>query len=451
MKSILLLPPTYYFLFAPGADGFCTDRRSWPVGISSERGRARGLVRHPTCTHARPKVTDEEYDERKEKLRQLLCLDQKSVDKLVDGHPPVLKLNIDENIAPKSEMLQRKLGIDQKGAGEILRIQGLSLQKQETLVAKIDYLQNRMGLSQKQLAKLLVACSALLTRSIKKHYDPLFSSLQISFGFTQDDIAKLAMRSPQLLWRASEKGTEPVARFLPQVLGLDVQDKEGLKKYIWRDPPLLYASEPQLNKSYEWLLNLLGGNKSVVERVFRNNPQLLGFTIETLQNKVDWYQKKLSLTDEEIRKVVAQSPTILSLGIEDGKMDNKISHIQQIFELNNEEFKELFLSRPEIVALSAEKNIGPKLELYGSLIGKERARKLVVESSNLLLPSMEELIQPRLDEVDKSYEYVKWTETLLRRLVRRQPKAWCAYMLDDAPRGPGEKLDDSGKYKRRWK
>ena len=177
----------------------------------------------------------------------------------------------------------------------------------------------------------------------------------------------------------------------------------------------------------------------------------MGFSIELLQNKVDWYQKKLSLTSDEFCKVVAKYPTIFIPSIEDDKMDNKIAHLQQIFELNNEEFKEFFLSRPEIVALSAEDNIEPKLELYGSLIGKERARKLVVESSNLLLGSMKTLINPRLKEVDKAYEYVKWTETLLRRLVTRQPKAWCAYMLDDAPRGPGEKLDDSGKYKRRWK
>jgi hypothetical protein len=139
------------------------------------------------------------------------------------------------------------------------------------------------------------------------------------------------------------------------------------------------------------------------------------------------------------------------LSIEDGKMDNKIAHLQQIFELNNEEFKVLFLSRPAIVAMSAEDNIEPKLELYGSLIGKERARKLVVESPNLLLGSMEKCINPRLKEVDKAYEYVEWTESLIQRLVRRREKPWCAYMLDDAPRGPGEKLDDSGKYKRRWK
>ena len=169
---------------------------------------------------------------------------------------------------------------------------------------------------------------------------------------------------------------------------------------------------------------------------------------ELLQNKVDWYRDRLSLTDEEIRKVVAQYPTIFAPSIEDGKMDKKICHIKQLFKLNDEELKELFLSRPELVALSVENNLAPKLVLYQSLIGKKRARKLVVESSNLLLGSMEKCIEPRLEEVDKAYEYVEWDGTLIQRLVRRSEKQWCAYMLDDAPRGRGEKLDDSGKYKR---
>ena len=468
MKA-LLVPFAVFYLIARGVDAFsigcstpratCGNRRCSSIQQQQRQSakKQKPTFRSATRMYGRPKVvSDEEYDERKEKLRQLLCLDQKSVDQLVDKYPPVLKLDIDGNVVPKSEMLQRKLGIDQKGAGQILYCPGANRligMNQEALEERIDYLQSELGLSKKQLVKLVVACSALLTVSLKNHYDPLFNSLQTSFGFTREEIAELAMKNPQLLQRASGEKIESAAWLLPQVLGLDVQDKEGLKKYIWRATSLLHTSESSLNKSYEWLLNLLGGSKSVAGRVCRNKPQLLvGFSIELLQNKVDWYQKKLSLTSDEFREVVAHYPNIFMPSIEDGKMDNKIAHLQQIFELNNEEFKEFFLSRPEIVALSAEDNIEPKLELYGSLIGKERARKLVVESPNLLLGSMKTLINPRLKEVDKAYEYVEWTETLLRRLVTRQPKHWCAYMLDDAPRGrKGEKLDDSGKYKRRDK
>lgn len=261
-----------------------------------------------------------------------------------------------------------------------------------------------------------------------------------------------AIRDPQVLYRTSEKAIRPIACLLPQMFGLDEKDKDGLKRCLFRIPGLLYASESRLIESHEWILNLLGGSKSKTAQVCRNRPQLLTGSTELLQNKVDWYQGRLSLTDEEFRKVVANYPTILAISIKDGKMDKKISNLQDICGINDEEFKELFLRRPELVALSAKENIEPKLDLYGSLIGKETARKLVVESSNLLLKSMDKWIIPRLKEVDKAYEYVEWTETLLRRLVVRPPKTWCAYMLDDAPRGrTGEKLDDSGKYKRREK
>ena len=419
------------------------------MSISSERGR--GLVRHPTCMHARSRLTDDDYAERKEQLRQLLCLDQKGIDKLVDSNPGVLKLDIDGNVVPKSEMLQRRLGIDQKKAGRILSCPGanrLIAQNQGVTQAGIDYLQNELGLSDKEIAKVLVSCPELLARSINDHYEPLFNALQSAFGFTQDEIANFATKTPKALQRTSAKGIESMACLLPRVLGLDEKDKKGLKKCFLKCPSLLYSTESRLNESHEWLLNFLGGSKSVAARVCQNRPQFLTTNAELFQNKVDWYRDRLSLIDEEIRKVVAQYPTILMPSIEDDKMGKKLGHIKQLFNLNDEEFKELFLRRPELVALSAEENIEPKLDLYGSLIGKEKARKLVVDHPNLLLESLKRRIKPRLEEVDKVYEYVEWTETLLRRLVMRKPKPWRDYMLDDAPRGRGEKLNDSGKYKR---
>ena len=184
MKASLIPSVVVVCFFVLGADGFCTFYlQSCPVSISSERGR--GLVRHPTCTHARPKVTDEEYNERKEQLRQLLCLDQKGIDKLVDTNPRVLKLDIDGNVVPKSEMLQHKLGIDQKKTGRILSCPGanrLISVKQEALEERIDYLQNMMDLSKEEIAELFVACPQLLARSIKDHYEPLFNALQSTFG-----------------------------------------------------------------------------------------------------------------------------------------------------------------------------------------------------------------------------------------------------------------------------
>ena len=463
--KVLLVPFAVFYLIAHGAGAFsigfsATCRNSRCSLVEQQRQHAKKqkpihVSRPATCIFARSRLTDDDYAERKEQLRQLLCLNRRGIDKLVKGNPHVLQLDLGGNVAPKSEMLQRRLGIDQKKAGRILSCPGakwLISQNQDNIQAGIDYLQNELGLSNKEVAKMLVAYPELLGRSINDHYEPLFSALQTSFGFTQEEIAKLAMKQPQSLYRASKDGINSISCLLPRVLGLDEKDKEGLKKYLHRYPSLLYSTAPSLKKSYEWILNLVGNSQSGARRVCQNCPQLFGYTQEHLQNKVDWYRDRLSLTDEEIRKVVARYPQIFGPSIEDGKMDRKISHFQQIFEINDEEMKELFLRRPQLLVLSLEKNIEPKLELYGSLIGKERAKKAVVERPNLFIESLDGRIKPRLEEVDRVYEYVKWTETLLRRLVVRPPKTWCAYMLDDAPRGrTGEKLDDSGKYKRREK
>ena len=446
-----LIPPVIFCLFALGqlfgrANGFSTDLSSQTASISSEQ-----LVRHKTCMYARRQLPDEENDKRKEQLRQLLCLDQEGIDKLVSSYPEALKIDLDRNVAPKSEMLQRMLGIDQKSAGRILSCPGASRligQKQDTLEAKIDYLQKKVGMTKKQLAKVLVAYPSMLARSIEDHYEPLFKAVQTSFGFSQDEVAGMITANPRSFYSASVKEIETIAFFLPQVLGLDEKDQKGLKKCIKRYPSLLYSGESQARESYEWILDLLGNSQSTAARVCRNKPQLLASNTETLQNKVDWYQERLSLSDEEIGKIISSYPRALTLSFEDGIMEQKVCRLMNFFGINEEEFRDLILKRPEPLALSFDKNIEPKIELYGSLLGKERAKKLVLESPNLLLQSMDKCLNPRIREVERAYEYVKWDKTLVRRLATRRPKHWCKYMLDDGVGGPGEKLNDSGKYKR---
>ena len=207
------------------------------MSISCERGRARGLVRHPTCTHARPKATDEEFDKRKEQLRRLLCLTQKDIDKLVVGNSKVLKIDIDGKVAPKSEMLQqRKLSIDQKRAGQILGSQRLIGAKKETLEERIDYLQNEFGLSKKQLAKVLVAFPELLTRSIKDHYEPLSNALQTSFGFTQEEIAKILTKNTYSFHRTSGKKNRIICLFPTASFWTGRERQRGAEKVFTEIP-----------------------------------------------------------------------------------------------------------------------------------------------------------------------------------------------------------------------
>ena len=71
------------------------------------------------------------------------------------------------------------------------------------------------------------------------------------------------------------------------------------------------------------------------------------------------------------------------------------------------------------------------LAFYGALIGEKKAKRLVIESTNLLRVSLEKKLKPRLAEVQKSGKKFVWNETLIQRLARRTNKQWERYKLED--------------------
>ena len=159
---------------------------------SSSTPRARG----------RPKVSDEEMEERKEQLRILLCATKAEIDKLVRNDPSVLmRRDIIKSYGPKVAMLQDRLGISQKAAGKLClqckRMLGYSL---ETMEAKMDWLQARLDADDTaQLLKVIKRSSGkVLTVSEDKILEIQdWMAERLDLGDAR--IAQMCRNSPQLL------------------------------------------------------------------------------------------------------------------------------------------------------------------------------------------------------------------------------------------------------------
>ena len=54
-----------------------------------------------------------------------------------------------------------------------------------------------------------------------------------------------------------------------------------------------------------------------------------------------------------------------------------------------------------------------------------------MESTNLLIVSLEKKLKPRLAEVRKSGLKIDWDDALIRRLARRTDAEWERYKLED--------------------
>lgn len=153
--------------------------------------------------------------------------------------------------------------------------------------------------------------------------------------------------------------------------------------------------------------------------------------MKTLEEKADWLQKELRLYDKELSKLISDQPEILNMSI-DKKIKPKIKYLCQTFQLNDDEVKELLLRCYNLFSYS-QKTMEKKLNFYVKLVGERAAKKLVVERPYLIANySLENRLEPRLEEVRKSGEKVKWDKTTINRLAVRSDALWEKYGVGDA-------------------
>ena len=107
-----------------------------------------------------------------------------------------------------------------------------------------------------------------------------------------------------------------------------------------------------------------------------------------------------------------------------------MSYLQTRLELDDDRVKEMLRKDPPLLTLATD-TIETKLTFYAALLGKKEAKRMVIESTNLLKVSLEHKLKPRLAEVQKLGIKVKWDKTLAQRLARRTKGLWERYKLED--------------------
>ena len=282
---------------------------------STHRHRSTAKLVRPKGSGRSEEEWDAVREERKEQLKEVLCLDQKGVDKLVRANPSVLT-HVVENTLPKVAMLQERLEIDQKTAGKILSDPFTFGQSANRILQKIDWLQDRLNLDTNDIAK--ICCNA---------------------------------------------------------------------------------------------------------------PCVLGFSSDRLEDILRFIQSCLDLTDKELANFICRYPVILGINVEE-KIPPRMSYLQTRLELDDDRVKEMLRKDPPLLTLATD-TIETKLTFYAALLGKKEAKRMVIESTNLLKVSLEHKLKPRLAEVQKLGIKVKWDKTLAQRLARRTKGLWERYKLED--------------------
>ena len=290
-----------------------------------------------------------------------------------------------------------------------------------------------LELSKRQM-RLLVKSShgSILTMSLESNLKPKVELLRAFLHLDNKQLFQV-LKSRYTYKRITPEFMRRRLSLLREIFDIDETDIPSLRKYVMRFGSLLFRPEETIVRRNDWWQERLKSSRYATAHVMRSQPQLLSLSPEYVENTVDWLQKALGLTDDDVAILLPKFPTLLTYSVED-RLEPKLRYLRERFELNNERLKDLLLRMPGLFSYSDEK-IEQKLQFYSTLVGEVEAKKIVIESPNLIVTaSLENRLQPRLAEIERSGEKVQWDRTLIQRLARRTDDVWGKYGIGDATR-----------------
>ena len=377
----------------------------------------------------------------KEQLAKALSRTMEEIEIIVACNPNLLRSIVKKSIAPKVALLQKRLGFTRKEAGRVastLKAVRMLTNSIDLLETKIDWIMSELQLNKSQMRSLVKASSgAILASSLESHVAPKVELLREFVGLDNKQIVKV-LSSPYVYKKISPEHMRHRLTLLREIFGIDETDVATLQKYVLRHVEILFLKEEDIVERYNWMRERLKSSKYTTAQIIKKQGKPLAISIESMENMVDWLQKALNLTHDEVAAFVAKFPSIFCYNIEE-RLELKLRYLRERFGLDDEHLKDLLLRMPGLFSYSDEK-IEEKLQFYSTLVGEEKAKIMVVESPNLIVTaSLENRLQPRLAEVQKSEKKVKWDKVLIQRLARRYDDAWDKYGIGDAPRGRAKK------------
>ena len=223
---------------------------------------------------------------------------------------------------------------------------------------------------------------AILVASLESNVAPKVELLRAFVCLDNKQLVKV-LSSPYVYKRISPEHMRHRLSVLRGMLDLDEADTANLRKYVLRHVEILFVKEETIVKRYNWMRERLKSSKFTTAQIIKKQGKPLSSNIESMENMVDWLQKALNLTHDEVAAFVAKFPSIFCYNIEE-RLEPKLRYLRERFGLNDEHIKELLLRMPGLFSYSDEKIEG-KLQFYSILVGETEAKKFVMESPNLIV------------------------------------------------------------------
>ena len=92
----------------------------------------------------------------------------------------------------------------------------------------------------------------------------------------------------------------------------------------------------------------LGISKTAVGRLFLKKNRLLGSSLETMENRLDWLQARLDLNKAQLLKILGRRADVLTLSTEDN-VEPSLDNIQSVLELSDKELTKMIVKQPDLL------------------------------------------------------------------------------------------------------
>jgi hypothetical protein len=235
-----------------------------------------------------------------------------------------------------------------------------SLVRKSFLVDSLYLLQMRLGVTPALFYSMLESHPRLSGYSFSTMLDHL-NTLQSTTGLSSSQLRKLVLCAPPILGVSSKKLAENVA-FLNDTIG---GDSELLQKVIMKDP-------------------------SFLQRSMKNN----------LAPKIEFLKNTIGFSDEDIHTVLNKSPSILGASMSK-RMVPAIMGFQSTG-FDAEDVRAMIFTEPRIIALPWKTLIAPKISYFLNRIGLDQTRKLLRGDSRVLLHSIRNSLEPKIQMLEEA-------------------------------------------------
>ena len=167
--------------------------------------------------------------------------------------------------------------------------------------------------------------------------------------------------------------------------------KEEIDKLVHQNPSVVICRDIEKNHGpkLKLLQERLGISKRATGQLCIKRERLLGTSLATLKNRMDWLQARLNLNKSQLKRIFVRDPVVLTLSINDN-LEPTIDNIQSILELNDEEMTKIFVKSPDVLRFNMSvENIKQRLSLLRELLDLpegdvEGVRKCVIIRPDIL-------------------------------------------------------------------